>query len=97
MRLLALAVLLDVLTTVAGLRLGLGEAGILTSLVYTRLGLAAGALLHYMIEYGGFRFLCYLIVRLRPDVGFSSATALSSIYPVLAAGNNIGVLLYYGV
>ncbi|MEB3861458.1 MAG: hypothetical protein GSR84_04470 [Desulfurococcales archaeon] len=93
MRLLALAVALDVLTTVAGLARGLGEAGLLTSLVYARLGLAAGALLHYMIEYDGFRFLHWLVVNLRPDVGPSSAIVLSSIYPALAAGHNLGILL----
>ena len=93
MRLLALAVLLDVLTTVAGLASGLGEAGLITNMVYARLGLVAGALLHYIIEYSSFRFLCYLIARLRPDVGPSSAIVLSSIYPALAAGHNLGVLL----
>ena len=93
MRLLALAVLLDVATTVAGLASGLGEAGILTSLVYARLGLVAGALLHYIIEYGSFRLLYHLITRLRPDVSPSSAVMLAAIYPSLAAGHNLGVLL----
>ena len=92
MRLLALAVALDVVTTILGLRLGLGEAGLLTRIIYNELGPALGALLHYMIEYGGFRFLCYLIARLRPDVGPGNAIVLSSIYPALAAGHNLGIL-----
>ena len=97
MRLLALVVALDVVTTALGLSRGLGEAGLLTQTIYARLGLVAGALLHYMIEYGSFRLLHWLIAKLRPDVGPSSAIVLSSIYPALAAGNNIGLLLYYGV
>ena len=93
MRLLALAMLLDVATTVAGLTRGLGETGLITNIIYTRLGLAAGALLHYMIEYMGFMLLYRLSLRLRPDVSPSSAVLLAAVYPSLAAGHNLGVLL----
>ncbi len=92
MRLLALAVLLDVLTTLAGLRLGLAEAGLIINIVYARLGLALGFITHYIIEYSSFRLLYHLITWLRPDVSPSSAVMLAAVYPSLVAGHNLGIL-----
>ena len=92
---LAVAVALDVLTTLLGLSQGLGEAGLLTSILYERLGLALGSITHYIVEYTAFACLAKLIVRLRPDIAPSNAMLLTVVYPLLAAGNNLGVLLRF--